>query len=92
VRLTELTASSINIELLSYVLTRDFNEFAEVREDLLLRIMNFVEDSGTTLASASQTLYLSGESGLKKEKPDSPAKDAPGNPPPDQNSHPQKTG
>ena len=76
VRLTELTASSINIELVSYVLTRDFNEFAEVREDLLLRIMNFVEDSGTTLASASQTLYLSGESGLKKEKIDSAAKKA----------------
>ena len=44
---------------------------AEVREDLLLRIMNFVEDSGTTLASASQTLYLSGESRLKRDKIDS---------------------
>jgi MscS family membrane protein len=71
VRLTELTASSINVELLSYVLTRDFNEFAEVREDLLLRIMHFVEDSGTTLASPSQTLYLRGESGLKRDKIDS---------------------
>jgi len=76
VRLTELTASSINIELFSYVLTRDFNQFAAVREDLLLRIMNFVEASGTTLASASQTLYLSGESGLKRDKIDSAAKKA----------------
>jgi MscS family membrane protein len=86
VRLTELTASSINIELVSYVLTRDFNEFAEVREDLLLRIMNFVEDSGTTLASASQTLYLSGESGLKKETIDSATKQLPSS-----NSSDQKT-
>jgi MscS family membrane protein len=68
VRLVELTASSINVELLCYVLTRDFNEFAEVREELLLRIMKFVEDSGTNLASASQTLYLSGDPGAKKEQ------------------------
>lgn len=61
VRLTELAATSINVELLCYVLTRDFNEFTEVREELLLRIMNFVEDSGTALASPSQTLYLSGD-------------------------------
>jgi MscS family membrane protein len=61
VRLTELATSSINVELVCYVLTQDFNEFAAVREDLLLRIMNFVEDSGTRLAMPSQTLYLSGD-------------------------------
>jgi MscS family membrane protein len=74
VRLVELTASSINVELLCYVLTRDFNEFAEVREELLLRIMKFVEDSGTNLASASQTLYLSGDPGAKKEQIEAAAK------------------
>jgi len=79
VRLVELTSSSINVELFCYVLTRDFNEFAAVREDLLLRIMNFVEDSGTTLASSSQTLILSRNLGLKKEKSDAPAKKAPDN-------------
>jgi MscS family membrane protein len=67
VRLTELTPSSINVELLCYVLTMDFNEFAEVREELLLQIMRFVEESGTTLASASQTLYLSGDPGSTKD-------------------------
>jgi MscS family membrane protein len=67
VRLTELTPSSINVELLCYVLTMDFNEFAEVREELLLQIMKFVEESGTTLASASQTLYLSGDPGSTKD-------------------------
>jgi MscS family membrane protein len=55
-------------------LTRDFNEFAEVREELLLRIMKFVEDSGTNLASASQTLYLSGDPGAKKEQIEAAAK------------------
>lgn len=65
VRLTELAAASINVELVCYVLTRDFNEFAEVRESLLLHIMSFVEDSGTNLASPSQTLYLSGDPASK---------------------------
>jgi MscS family membrane protein len=73
VRLTDLTASSINLELLCYVLTRDFNEFAEVREELLLQIMRFVEDSKTTLASSAQTLLLSGDSGLKIDKGDTAA-------------------
>jgi hypothetical protein len=49
-------------------MTRDFDEFAAVREELLLRIMNFVEDSGTRLASPSQTLYLSGDAGTGKDK------------------------
>jgi MscS family membrane protein len=77
VRLTELASSSLNVELLCYVLTRDFNEFAEVREDLLLQIMNMVEDSGASLASPSQTLYLSGDPASKnstKDKTDAAAK------------------
>ena len=68
VRLTELASTSINIELLCYVLTRDFNEFAEAREQLLLSIMNFVEDSGTSLASPSQTLYLDNGAAADKSK------------------------
>jgi MscS family membrane protein len=76
VRLTELASTSTNVEIFSYVLTRDFNEFAAVREDLLLRIMNFVEDSGTTLASPSQTLYLSGDPGAGKDKIMAAAKNA----------------
>ena len=67
VRLIELASASLNVELFCYVLTRDVNEFAEVREDLLLRIMHFVEDSGTSLAS-SQTLYLGQDAGAVREK------------------------
>src|SRR5579862_7056379 len=68
VRLVELSPSAINVELICYILTRDFNEFAEVREDLLLQIMQFVEDSGASLATPSQTLYLSDASKAGKEK------------------------
>ena len=74
VRLMELTATALNIELLCYVLTRDFNEFVEVREELLLQIMKFVEESGTALAKPSQTLVLSGDAGLQREKLDTATK------------------
>jgi MscS family membrane protein len=79
VRLIELTATSLNVELLCYVLTMDFNEFAEVREELLLQIMKLVEDSGTSLAKPSQILYVSPDAasrdaGSKKEKFDTAAK------------------
>ncbi len=74
VRLIEMTASALNVELVSYVLTRDFNEFTEVREDLLLQIMRFVEDSGTALASSAQTLLLGGDSGLKQDRIAAPEK------------------
>jgi len=79
VRLMELTPASLNVELMCYILTRDFNEFAEIREELLLQIMKFVEDSGTSLAQPSQTLYLSSDSASKdaaskKEKLDAAVK------------------
>jgi MscS family membrane protein len=68
VRLVELGSSALNVELVCYVMTRDYNEFAAVREELLLQIMNLVEDSGTSLASPSQTLYLSQDRASDKAK------------------------
>jgi MscS family membrane protein len=68
VSLVELTAASINVELVSYILTQDFNLFAAVREELLLQIMSFVEDSGASLASPSQKLILSQDAGPDKNK------------------------
>ena len=58
VRLTDVAGSSLTIEVFAYILTRDYNEYAEVREDLLLRMMDIVEESGSVLATPSQTLYL----------------------------------
>ena len=74
VRLTDVAGSSLNVELLSYILTQDFNEFAAIREDLLLRIMDVIEDSGGGLALPSQTLYLSRDAGVEKEKAETAAK------------------
>jgi MscS family membrane protein len=71
VRLLELASAAINVELVCYVLTLDFDVFAQAREDSLLQIMKFVEDSGASLAKPSQTLYLSENPASKKAAPDS---------------------
>lgn len=51
-------ASSLDIEVFAYVMTRDWGEFLGIREDILLRVMDIVEEAGAAIAFPSQTLYL----------------------------------
>jgi MscS family membrane protein len=74
VRLVDIAGSSYSIEVVAYILTQDFNEFAAVREDLLLRMMDIMEDAGSGLALPSQTLYLSRDSGIEQEKAENAVK------------------
>ena len=68
VRFTTLGADSINLEIFTYVKVSTFDEFLEVKEDLLLRIMDVVNESGTGFAFPSQTIYFGKDTGLSKEK------------------------
>jgi MscS family membrane protein len=68
IRFANFDNSALRLEIFSYVLTRDSDEFNAIREDLLLRIMDIVENSGSSFAFPSQTLYLSRDSGLDKDK------------------------
>lgn len=68
VRLTDIAGAAPTVEVVSYILTQDFNEFAAVREDILLRLMDIVESSGSGLALPSQTLYLGRDAGLAQDK------------------------
>jgi MscS family membrane protein len=68
IRFASFDASSLRLEIFAYVLTQDSNEFNAVREDLLLRIMEIVDRSGTRFAFPSQTLFLGRDSGLAPEK------------------------
>jgi MscS family membrane protein len=68
IRFSSFDASALRLEVSSYVLTRDSDEFSAVREDLLLRIMDIVEKSGSGFAFPSQTLYMLRDSGLDPEK------------------------
>jgi MscS family membrane protein len=71
VRLIDVAGGAPTVEIVAYVLTQDFNEFAAVREDVLLRIMDIVDNSGSGLALPAQTLYLGRDSGLAKDKAES---------------------
>jgi MscS family membrane protein len=68
IRFANFDNSALRLEIASYVLTRDANEFNAIREDLLLRIMDIVEKSGSSFAFPSQTVYFSRDSGIDKEK------------------------
>ncbi|HUB02623.1 MAG TPA: mechanosensitive ion channel family protein [Terriglobales bacterium] len=68
VRLASCDPSGYGLEVFSYVLTRDFAEFTAIREDLLLRVIEIVTQSGTGLAFPSQTLYLGRDPGLDRDK------------------------
>lgn len=68
IRFIEVGTSALNLEIFAYIDTPDFEEFMEIREDLLLRMMDVVKDSGSALAFPSQTLYLSEDGGLPEEK------------------------
>ncbi len=57
-------ASSLDIEVFAYVKTRDAAEFLGVREDLFLRVMDIVKESGTGFAFPSQTLYFGRDDGM----------------------------
>ncbi len=68
IRLASLDNNALTLEVFSYVLTRDFTEFTAIREDLLLRIMEIVEKSGSGFAFPSRTVYLNRDGGLDKER------------------------
>ncbi|HZS56368.1 MAG TPA: mechanosensitive ion channel family protein [Bryobacteraceae bacterium] len=69
IRLIEFGRSSLDIEVFAYVLETDYALFLIVQEELLLRIMELIEASGSHLAIPSQISYL--ERGLVRGGDDS---------------------
>jgi MscS family membrane protein len=68
IRLVSIDEGVFSLEIFCYVLTRDVPEFLGIREDLLFRIRDIVDASGTSFAFPSRTLYLGRDPGLNKEK------------------------
>jgi MscS family membrane protein len=54
----QLNTSSLDIQVSAQVLTTDGNEFNNIRQDLLLKIMDVVQRSGTSFAFPTQTVQL----------------------------------
>jgi MscS family membrane protein len=68
IRFIGYDAGSLSLEVFCYALTKDGEEFLAIQEDLLLRIMDIVEASGTSLAFPSRTIYARRDPGLDQEK------------------------
>ena len=64
VRFIGFGSSSLDLEVFAYAVTRDWNEFLGIQEDVLLRVMDIVEQSGTAFAFPSQMLYFTRDQGL----------------------------
>lgn len=68
VRVVGLGETSLNVEVFAYVETTDWNEFVAIREDIILRVLDIVTDSGTALAVPARTVYMTRDSGLDKKR------------------------
>ncbi|MFQ6024775.1 MAG: mechanosensitive ion channel family protein, partial [Acidiferrobacterales bacterium] len=63
-------SSSLDIQIRVYALTRDWNEYFAIQEDVMLRVGEIVEEAGTGFAFPSQTLYVRRDGGLDEERSD----------------------
>lgn len=68
VRFSGFAKSSLNLEFWAYITTPSFDSYLEVKEDLMLRIMDIVAAGGTDFAFPSQTIYIAKDKGISKEK------------------------
>lgn len=75
VRFDGYGASSLDILIRVYALTRDWNEFHAIQEDVLLRVAEIVNNSGTGFAFPSQTLYVRRDDGVDPERSESAGKE-----------------
>jgi MscS family membrane protein len=68
VRFSSYGASSLDVDIRVYALTREWNEFYAIREDVLLRVNEIVTNSGTGFAFPSRTLYVGRDNGLNPKR------------------------
>ena len=58
VRFLNLGTSSLEVEIFAYILARDWNQFLEIQEGLLLQMLKCVESAGVHIALPSQTIFV----------------------------------
>jgi MscS family membrane protein len=62
VRFLRFGASSLDVEAFAYISARDWSQFLEIQEGLLLRIMVCIESAGVQIALPSQALFVTSAS------------------------------
>jgi MscS family membrane protein len=65
-RLLRFGPSGLDVEVFAYLTSTDFEAFLGIQEDVLLRLMDVIESSGTALALPSQTMYFTRDEGVDR--------------------------
>ena len=68
-RFMRLGASSLDVDVFGYVRAETYAEFLGIQEELLLRILDIVEQAGTSVAFPTQTLHVRTTGGAPGEPP-----------------------
>ena len=68
VRVTSFVGAAFQLELFAYGQIGDWAQFTVIRQDVILKIAEIVEASGTRFAAPTQLTYLSRDAGLDAEK------------------------
>lgn len=68
VRFVEFGAYSLDVEIFAFANTQLFPEFTAIREDILLRVIDIIEEAGTGFAFPSQIAYLARDGGIDEER------------------------
>jgi MscS family membrane protein len=59
---------SFDLEIFAYINTANYDEFVVVQEELLLRILEIVNEAGTSLAAPVQISYVAKDEGLHERR------------------------
>ena len=68
VRLLAISPQSLDVEIFSYVLTPDYDEFLLKQEELLLALLEIIADEGASLAIPMQLTMVSRNSSRPTDK------------------------
>jgi MscS family membrane protein len=68
VRVMSFVGSAFQMELFAYGKTGDWAQFTGIRQDVILKIAEIVEASGTRFAAPTQLTYLSRDKGVDAER------------------------
>jgi MscS family membrane protein len=71
VRVTNFVGAAFELELVAYGKTGDWAQFTAVRQDVILKIAEIVEASGSRFAAPTQLAYLSRDRGIDADKTNS---------------------
>ncbi len=68
VRVTSFVGAAFALELVAYGTTGDWREFTGIRQDVILKVAEIVQASGTRFAAPTQLAYVSSDTGVDGEK------------------------